>query len=107
MPLRKEEKPRPQLMQECALRYVVRDMGNGVDRVESAAIVPIDHALIEASLPDRMIITLHPGSRLASLSRLVVTQLGYETDKTRPCVLDGVARPVDEYAIEILCWCKD
>jgi len=103
----KAEKPAPRVRAEGALRYIVRDMGNAVDRIESATMVPLDQAIIEASLPDRMKIVLEPGSRLASLAQLVIEDMGYDTDCSRRCVLDGVARPVDEFALEILCWCKD
>lgn len=92
---------------DYALRYIVRDMGNGVDRIDSASLLPLEQALTEASLPDRRKILLEPGHRLTTLTDYVISDLGYVTDQSRHCILDGVARTIDDYTIEVLCWCKD
>lgn len=92
------------LSRDFALRYIVRDMGNGVDRIELAEPLVLDQALIEASLPGRHKISIDAGSRMASLATIAVQAIGFEPEDH--CILDGIARPLDEYSVEVICWCK-
>jgi len=92
---------------DCAIRYAVRDMGNGVDRIDAVTIVPLDQALIEASLPDRKNVTVENCPRLSGLADVVIKDMGYTLHDTGQCVLVGFVRPIDDQTIEMMFWCRE
>ncbi len=97
---------RPVVLLSSALRYVVRDVGNGVDRLEAYELIPIDQALVETSLPDRTEIYFEPNDRLDDFGKLAFSSLGFECDGDSAGLLKVFARPIDERTLEITLWLK-
>jgi len=91
-------------LHSIAIRYVVRDMGNGVDRVEFPILLGIDQAKIESKLEDRMPMNFCQNERYHTLSKVAFLRMGFEIDGMSGCVIDGVVRPVDENAVEVMYW---
>jgi hypothetical protein len=90
----------------AALRIVVRDMGNGVDRVESSELVSIESARVECSLPDRHPLPFPYPERIRDICSTASLAAGRVLDCLR-CVPVGSVRPVDERSVEMVVWRHD
>lgn len=91
-------------LSSIAIRYIVRNMGNGVDRIEFPTILGIDQARIESKLEDRTPMNFCQNERYHSLSKRAFLRMGFEIDGMNGCVIDGFVRPVDDNAVEVMYW---
>lgn len=91
-------------IRSIAIRYIVRDMGNGVDRIEFPTILGIDQAKTESKLEDRASMNFCQNEKYHSLSKWAFTRLGFEVDTSKQCVIDGVVRPLDDNSVEVMYW---
>lgn len=89
-----------------ALVMVVREMGNGVDRVESARVVPLEHVLPQRQLLDQQEIDLVHNPRLTDLAREAMRSMGYYSTCTS-YVADGFVRFVADDVFEVSVWLLD
>lgn len=85
---------------QLARRFVIRDMGNGVERVEMASILSLDAAKEECRLPDRTPIPMHPGVRILDACSVALSP----ALNCSNCVQSGCVSAIDEYAIELIVW---
>ena len=97
---------RPVVLLSSALRFVVRDLGNGVDRLESYELIPLDQARIETSLPDRTEIYFTQDCRLDDMGKLAFTSMGFDCDRDCAGLLKVFARPIDDRTLELTLWLK-
>lgn len=86
-----------------ALRVVVREMGNDVDRIEFAEFIPVEHARGECSLPGRVPFGFPYPARFLDICTHAATFAGEFVD-CDGCVQLGSVRSVDERTIEIIVW---
>lgn len=86
-----------------ALVFVVRHMGNGVDRVEMPRLAPIEEVKQERDLPGRSALTLLPGGRMVDLARAAAGSLGL-ISACHNYVADGFVRSVDDERVEVAAW---
>lgn len=85
---------------EVARRVILKDMGNGVDRVEVAEVMGLDAARDEAKLPGRVPVNVSDDPRLQDLcDDLYLCHCG-------ECVFCGFLRPVDDSSVELIVWCR-
>lgn len=85
---------------QLARRFVLRDMGNGVDRIEMAELVHLEAAKEECLLPGRSPILLNSCGRLLDACSMASPPSFPCAD----CVQSGSVRSVDEYTIELIAW---
>lgn len=84
-----------------ARRIVVRDMGNGVDRVVMCTFVTLESARDECQLPDRTPL-LHFSQRLRDIC---CTADDPSSGCSCPnCIQNGAIRGIDDITFEILVW---
>lgn len=88
-----------------ALRVVVRDMGNGVDRIELAEYIDMDAARSERSLPGRTPVSLPYPDRLLDICKSAARTTG-ECIDCIGCIPTGHIRAIDERTMEIIIWRK-
>lgn len=91
-------------LRSIAVRYIVRDMGNGVDRIEFPTILGIDEAKVESTLKDRVPINFCQNERYYTLSKAAFLRMGFEIHGAGDCLIAGVVRPVDDNAVEVMYW---
>lgn len=100
MPLKVEDALCVCTCTQVARRVVIRDMGNGVDRIEMAELVPLEAAKDEARLPDRSPILIHSSPRILDACSMASPPSFPCSD----CVQSGCVRAIDEYTIEVIAW---
>lgn len=90
-----------------ALRIVLRDMGNCVDRIELAEVISVESVREEAKLPGRLPVDISGHPRLRDICMTAVHLTGCGPIVCDDCVPTGSIRAVDEYTVEILAWRRD
>lgn len=86
-----------------ALRVVVRDMGNGVDRVESSEYIDLDGARAEQNLPGRSPLIFPYPDRFRDICEASALSTG-EHVVCDGCMPLGYIRAFDEHTIEMVVW---
>lgn len=86
--------------ESIARRLIVRDMGNGVDRVELGEFVLLSSAKEESRLPERTSIALTDSPRV----RDVVDDAAMLFGCPETTVVNGFLRQVDEVTLELVVW---
>lgn len=89
-----------------ALRMLIQYMGNGVSRLLSCELVPLEAAALECGLPGREAIVFPYPEWVRDLGRQAMVQLGYPELKHGDCVPAGCVRAVDDHTIEVIAWRK-
>lgn len=89
-----------------AVRMVVQDMGNGVDRVVHASFIPLEDAHVEAKMDGREPMMFPYPERFRGLLRDSVRAMGMCPVNKEGMVLEAFARCIDERTIEIVTWCR-
>lgn len=79
-----------------AARFVVRDMGNSVDRIELIELITVGDASLECSLGGRC-----PLPATSRLLDLCANALGLDGSRFAPL---GCVRAVDDRVWEVICW---
>lgn len=93
------------LAKSCALRFVAQDMGNGVRRLLSSELVPLDQAKAEATHSGRQALQLPPPEWLVDLSFSALESMGIDTDRSSRARMPVVySHPISDDMIELLCW---
>jgi hypothetical protein len=91
---------------EMALVMVFRHMGNGVDRVEMARMVPAEEVVPEMAVPGRLRVEFRPGTLLADLSGACFKSLGFPA-RTPHQIQDGFVRALGDDLVELSTWLVD
>lgn len=82
-----------------ARRFVVRDMGNEVDRIEAFDLIPIEAAKEEAKLPERTPLSLPHSDRIED-----IFATGCSKVYCGNCIPFGFVRPIDDSSFEMMIW---
>lgn len=88
------------------IRYVVRHMGNGVYRLLSCGLDPIEALKEEARTGGRYHLPFPPPSWLRDVGVAALESIGIkpsEMDRNR-IVVDAYVRPIDDETIEVIGW---
>lgn len=88
------------------IRYVVRNMGNGVYRMLSCGLDPIEDLKEEARTGGRYHVPFPPPSWLRDVGVEALRSLGVEPshmDRNR-IVVDAYSRAIDDVTIEVIGW---
>lgn len=88
------------------IRYVVRDMGNGVHRVLSSEMVPLDALKAEANTGGRYHVPFPPPSWLRDIGIAALEATGVEPSPTprNRIAVEVFIRPIDDDTIEVIGW---
>ena len=87
-----------------ALKFVARDMGNGVTRLETASLVAFQDAQTEAALPDRMKVPYPGPTAIADMAEEALHALGVDTSRCGCHVRKTYVRAIDDHAYEAIVW---
>lgn len=87
------------LLSSSAVVIVVREMGNGVDRIESARLAPRS----KLAGPGRFTVDLHD-SRLCDIFTAGLVSLGLAAALTADYLAECVARPLSADQFELTTW---
>lgn len=90
-----------------ALRFVVRDMGNRVDRIEHASLVPLEDARIEAGLHGWHPIAYPYPDRFYDAGVAACWMLDIDVSGMNKFIISAVVRVIDERTIELLSYGKE
>jgi hypothetical protein len=93
-----------QISATTALRFVVRDMGNGVKRLENAYLVPIEQARIESELSDRTPLLFPHPDEVLDFAFEALRSIGVRPDLSPKRIRKLFARAIDDYTVEIVGW---
>lgn len=88
------------------IRYVVRHMGNGVQRILSSEIVPLEDLKAEARTGSRYQVPFPPPSWIRDIGVCALEAIGIEPsriDRNRITV-EAFIRPIDDTTIEVIGW---
>lgn len=93
---------RPPGLAHCpqAITLTIRHMGNGVDRIESTALLPICSAFEQRLMPDRHPLIFPIPPHIRDLIAMAIEALGVDVDAS---VIEGFSRAVDD-CIELVVW---
>lgn len=95
------------LAQTHAVRFRVRDMTNGVTRVESPSLVLIDEAR-ELSDSGEWAPMMFPHPKgMFDAGMVALEALGISAEAARQFVCEAIVRAVDEDVVEVVCWSKN
>ena len=86
---------------QTARRFVLRDMGNGVDRIEMPELIPLEAAKEEAGLHGRTALPMQTCMRIVDACSVA---LPTGCSDCSDCIQAGFVRAIDEYAIELILW---
>ena len=84
---------------QLARRFIVREMGNGVDRVEAFDLMSIDAAKEEGKLPERSPLPLPHSDRIED-----IFASGCAKVYCGNCIPCGFVRPLDDASFEMMIW---
>lgn len=87
-----------------ALVMLIRDMGNGVDRLESSAVVPIAEALVMGGLAGWVPLPIENEPRFHDMAVAAFTLMGLAGALLGNYVAEGFARAVGDHHLEIVTW---
>lgn len=87
-----------------AIKFIVQDMGNGVDRVVSASLIPVDEAEVEATHQDWVPLNSPHPARYFSLGAAAAASLGADPSGATPYDCTGFVRTLSDRMVEIICW---
>lgn len=91
---------------DAALRFVVRDMGNGVDRILSAEIVPGTKVLMEEAHADRIRLAHHYPTRISELCVEAWAAMGILPELSRSFAGDAWVMALDDHTVEVVSYRK-
>ena len=87
------------------IRFVVQDMGNGVRRVRSPQLLPIEEAKAEAAMPGRVPVHFPPPIWLIDLGFTALESIGIPVDRNNRARTPMIfARDIDDTTVELVCW---
>lgn len=87
------------------LRFVTRDMGNGVRRLLSSHLVPLADARAEVQLPGREALAFPPPEWLLDITFAAIESLGISVDRDIRSRASAVfARHIDDSTMELIAW---
>ena len=92
------------VLEEVAIRMVIRDMGNGVDRVEALEVIPFHVGVAEKDLQGREPLPLPHPPELMDMCEQAAIAMGV-AEEAKECVPDGFVRAIDERTMEFVVWC--
>jgi hypothetical protein len=87
-----------------ALLMLIRDMGNGVDRLESSTVVPMADAKFMGGLAGWVPLALDREPRLRDMVIAAFTLMGLAGALLGNYIAEGAARAVGDHQVEIVTW---
>lgn len=87
-----------------ALSMVVLELGNGVDRIEAAVLLPLLLARCRARLPGSVLLASPLSARLADLVASALPVLGLPASLMDSCRVRGCAHALAERKFELTAW---
>jgi hypothetical protein len=87
-----------------AMRYVVQQLPNGVDRLVSAALLDVPDAIAESKLSDREPLAFPHPPRLVDVGLMAAATFGYCPEELQHWICGACVRPLADDMIEVLVW---
>lgn len=87
-----------------ALSMRLRDMGNGVDRIESGARIPFDRAVAGADAPGCEPLPQPTPTRIKDAVLQVLGSVGISAPPSAELLIEGYLRPVCERSVDLVAW---
>lgn len=88
------------------IRYVVRHMGNGVHRILSSEMVPLEELRAEAKTGGRYQVPFPPPSWMRDIGVAALEAIGIEPSpiQRNRVTVEAFIRPIDDATIEVIGW---
>jgi hypothetical protein len=89
-----------------ALKLIVRNMGNGVDRLLHASVITLAEARIEAALDGREPMCFPYPERFFEMGGAALVLLGIAPSMACSTVCEACVRMLDDNTVEIVSWLR-